>query len=142
KPKARRIKGDPRPGDRIVLLASSGIHANGITLCREVASRSKCGYRSALADGQMFGEALITPTAIYVNFVKECLDRKIVPRYAVNITGHGWRKLMRLEAPLSYKISVLPCVPPIFRFLMENGNLGAREAYATFNMGAGFAVYV
>ena len=64
------------------------------------------------------------------------------PHYAVHMTGHGWRKLMRLPVPFVYRITEV-CEPlPIFSFIMRQGPVSLREAYATFNMGAGFAVYV
>src|SRR5437016_2357469 len=62
--------------------------------------------------------------------------------YAMHITGHGWRKLMRLDAPFAYRITSVPEPPEIFAFIMSAGQMDAREAYATFNMGAGFAVYL
>ena len=63
--------------------------------------------------------------------------------YAAHVTGHGWRKLMRLEEPFVYEITDAAArIPAIFRFLMEAGPVAPREAYATFNMGIGFAVYV
>ena len=49
---------------------------------------------------------------------------------------------MRLDEPLVYRIEKMGPVPPIFDFLMKHGPVEVREAYATFNMGVGFAVYV
>ncbi|MBI4030206.1 MAG: phosphoribosylformylglycinamidine cyclo-ligase [Proteobacteria bacterium] len=141
-PKTRRISGKIKAGDKIVMLASSGIHANGITFCRKIAAEHTDGYRARLSDGTTFGEALMRPTVLYARFIRDLLERGIVPFYAVNVTGHGWRKLMRLDAPVRYRINVTPPVSPLFRFLMDRGGLSEREAYATFNMGGGFAVYV
>ena len=142
KPKARRIAGRVKEGDRIIMLASSGIHANGITFCRKIAAEHKQGYKAKLSDGTTFGEALMRPTVLYVRFMRGLLGQGIVPSYAVNITGHGWRKLMRLDAEFCYRLETVPPVPPLFRFLMERGGLSEQEAYGTFNMGAGFAVFV
>jgi len=141
-PKTRRITGKIKAGDRIIMLASSGIHANGITFCRKIAAEHTDGYRARLSDGTTFGEALMQPTILYVRFIRDLLEKGIVPAYAVNVTGHGWRKLMRLDAPVRYRLDVTPPVSPLFRFLMEQGGLSEHEAYATFNMGGGFAVYV
>jgi phosphoribosylformylglycinamidine cyclo-ligase len=75
--------------------------------------------------------------------VTEALFRAgIRVRYAVNVTGHGWRKLMRHRADLTYRIQRLPEVPAVLKFLQREAGLDARGAYATFNMGAGFAVFV
>ena len=62
--------------------------------------------------------------------------------YVAHVTGHGWRKLMRLDEPFVYEITEPREIPPLFKFLMEAGPIEAREAYATFNMGVGFAAYV
>jgi phosphoribosylformylglycinamidine cyclo-ligase len=131
-----------REGDRIVFLAASGVQTNGLTLCRRIAERLPQGYLTPLSDGSLYGEALLAPSTIYVAFVQECQRQGIKLNYAAHVTGHGWRKLMRLEEPFVYEIAALRPAPPIFQFLMESGPVALREAYATFNMGIGFAVYV
>jgi phosphoribosylformylglycinamidine cyclo-ligase len=141
-PKSRRITGQLLDGDAIVLLASSGVHTNGLTLCRAIADRLPEGYLTKLADGRAYGEALLDPSVIYVKFVAACRDADIGLHYAAHITGHGWRKLMRLDEPFVYRVSDLGSIPEVFNFIMQNGPVDVREAYATFNMGAGFAVYV
>jgi phosphoribosylformylglycinamidine cyclo-ligase len=141
-PKGRRIRGNPLPGDVIVLIASSGIHANGITLCRKMAERLPDGYRTDIGDGRGFGAAMLAATVIYVPFVAACQDAGITLKYAVNMTGHGWRKLMRLEDKLVYRVSDPGPAGRFFDFLVETGLTTIEEAYGTFNMGAGFAVYV
>jgi phosphoribosylformylglycinamidine cyclo-ligase len=141
-PKSRRILGDVRDGDRIVFLGANGIQTNGLTLCRRIAERLPEGYRTRLADGTSFGEALLAPSAIYVRFVRECQQRGVKLNYAVHVTGHGWRKLMRLEDPFVYEITEMRPLPALFAFLVSAGPIELREAYATFNMGVGFAVCV
>jgi phosphoribosylformylglycinamidine cyclo-ligase len=142
RPKRHRIKGDVRDGDAIVLLASSGVHANGVTLCRALAGRLPDGYQTPLGDGRSFGAGLLEPTVIYVPFVRACQAAGVVPHYAVHVTGHGWRKLMRLEEPFVYRVTEPPAPSALYQFLLREGRLSPREAYATWNMGAGFAVYV
>ncbi|HTW95402.1 MAG TPA: AIR synthase-related protein [Tepidisphaeraceae bacterium] len=142
RPKNLRIAGDIADGDAIVLLASSGVHTNGLTLCRAIAGRLPKGYLTPLSDGRPFGEALLDPSIIYVPFIAACQQAGIHLKYAAHITGHGWRKLMRLAEPFVYEMTDLGKVPEIFRFLQSAGPIDIREAYATFNMGAGFAVYV
>lgn len=142
KPKAHRVQGDVRPGDKIVLLASSGVQTNGLTLCRTLADRLPEGYLTKMNDGRAYGEALLDPSVIYVRFVAALQKAGLRPRYLAHITGHGWRKLMRLDAPLVYRMTDVGRVPEVFRFIMERGPVDPREAYGTFNMGAGFAAYV
>jgi phosphoribosylformylglycinamidine cyclo-ligase len=142
RPKSLRISGDVRDGDAIVLLASSGIHTNGLTLCRAIADRLPQGYLTPIGDGRSYGQALLDPSVIYVRFIAALQKAGIKPHYAVHITGHGWRKLMRLPEPFVYRVTQLPKPPPIFDFLTRQGPIETREVWATFNMGAGFAVYV
>jgi phosphoribosylformylglycinamidine cyclo-ligase len=141
-PKSLRILGDVRDGDAIVFLASSGVQTNGLTLCRRIAESLPARYATRIDSGTTLGEALLAPSTLYVAFVRECQRRSVRLNYAAHVTGHGWRKLMRLEDPFVYEITEPRPHPAIFRFLMEAGPVAPREAYATFNMGIGFAAYV
>jgi phosphoribosylformylglycinamidine cyclo-ligase len=141
-PKSLRIVGDVQDGDAILFLASSGVQTNGLTLCREIAEALPGRYETPVGDGATLGAALLAPSTIYVAFVAECQRRGIRLHYAAHVTGHGWRKLMRLEEPFVYEITAPRKAPALFSFLMAAGPISLREAYATFNMGIGFAVYV
>jgi phosphoribosylformylglycinamidine cyclo-ligase len=66
----------------------------------------------------------------------------ILSRYCANITGHGWRKLLRHPAQHTYRIHAVPEVTPVLRFIQEQARQDDREAYSTLNMGAGFALFV
>ena len=142
RPKVRLIRGNVQAGDAIVLFESSGIHANGLTLARAVAESLPDGYLTRQADGRLYGEALLEPTHIYVGLIEDCLDAGVEIHYAVNITGHGWRKLMRLPTSFTYVITQLPSPQPVFEFMLAQGKIEETEAYGNFNMGAGFAIYV
>ena len=131
-----------RHGDAIVIIGSSGIHANGLTLAREIAEKLPNGFLTKLSDGRIYGEALLDPTIIYVPLVEGCFSKGIEIHYAVNITGHGWRKLMRATQPFAYIIEHVPVPHAVFSFIQEHGLVDDREAYANLNMGAGFALYV
>ena len=131
-----------RDGDEIVLVDSAGLHANGASLARSVADSLPQGLLTAMPSGRRFGDALLDPSVIYVPLVAELRKRAIRPSYLSHITGHGVRKLMRAPAQLTYVIDDLPPVPEVLSFLSEQAGIDAREAYGTFNMGAGFAVYV
>jgi phosphoribosylformylglycinamidine cyclo-ligase len=142
KPKGRMIRSNIEHGDAIVMFESSGIHANGLTLARAIAARAPNGYLTPLSDGRPYGEALLDPTHIYVPVIEDCLDRGVDVHYAVNITGHGWRKLMRASESFAYVIDTLPRARPVFDFIQAVGGVDDVEAYGNFNMGAGFAIYV
>jgi phosphoribosylformylglycinamidine cyclo-ligase len=142
-PKARLSLGEHLAvGDAIVLLGANGIHANGLSLARKLAERLPQGYLTEVAPGLSFGDALLAPTPLYAP-VTEALWRAGLPvHYAANITGHGWRKLMRHPQDLSYHLHTVPPVPAVLEFICREGGLDATESYGTFNMGAGFALFM
>jgi len=118
RPKERLALGDKLTvGDAIFLVESSGIHANGLTLARTIASRLKKGYASHLSDGKTYGESLLAPTHIYAGLTRDYFKEGIDIHYMVNITGHGWRKLMRAKRDFSYIIEKVPEPQPVFKFI-------------------------
>jgi phosphoribosylformylglycinamidine cyclo-ligase len=143
-PKSQRVTGDVQDGDAIIFLASTGVQTNGLSLCRLIAEKLPAGYQTPIGHGdpRTYGEALLAASAIYVDFVVKCQQAGVKLNYLAHVTGHGWRKLMRLEEPFVYEITDPREPLPLFKFLMEAGPIDSREAYATFNMGVGFAAYV
>lgn len=142
KPKSRLILGQKlTAGDAIILLESSGIHANGLSLARKIAERLPEGYATKITDAKMYGEALLKPTIMYARLIENLLKAGIKIHYMSNITGHGWRKIMRHSKNFTYRIVSLPPLPSVFAFIIEKGELEMREAYGSLNMGAGFAIF-
>jgi phosphoribosylformylglycinamidine cyclo-ligase len=111
-------------------------------MAQKIADKLSNGYLTPLDDGRTYGETLLDPTHIYVALVEECLNHGVNIHYAVNITGHGWRKLMRAKQSFAYIVEVLPTQQLIFEFIQKHGPVDDEEAYGNFNMGAGFALYV
>ena len=145
RPKERLMVGGQKlvPGDSILLVESSGIHANGLTLGRTVATMLPDGYFTLLSNGQGYGEVLLTPTHIYVSLLRAYFEAGLDLHSAVNITGHGWKKLMRANrGDLSYIIDTTPEPQPVFDFIQKHSRNTDRQMYGTFNMGAGFAVFM
>jgi phosphoribosylformylglycinamidine cyclo-ligase len=130
-----------KEGDEIVLVSSSGLHANGASLARLIAERLPEGYATALPSGRTFGEALLDPSLMYVGLVDALLEQGAPISYMSHITGHGLLKLMRPAASLTYRIHTLPKVPEVLELLVSEAQLDAQAAYKTFNMGCGYALY-
>jgi phosphoribosylformylglycinamidine cyclo-ligase len=138
----RAILGEElKAGDEIVLVASSGLHANGASLARLLAGRLSDGYATTLPGGVTLGEALLEPTLMYVPLVAALLAQDVSLSYISHITGHGLLKLMRPPKPLTYRIERLPEVPVVLSFLAAEALLDPQAAYSTFNMGSGYALY-
>ncbi|OGZ96866.1 MAG: hypothetical protein A2847_00810 [Candidatus Sungbacteria bacterium RIFCSPHIGHO2_01_FULL_50_25] len=145
-----------RAGDAIILFASSGIHANGLTLAREIADAYQVGYDALISSidelysFKRYGEELVRPTVLYSPIIQCCLKAGIPLHYGVHISGHGWAKLMRSPKSLTYVIERVPGIPELFTFIqrmsarvnLNKEMMSDKEMYKTFNMGAGFAVYV
>jgi phosphoribosylformylglycinamidine cyclo-ligase len=142
-PKQRLSLGEQlAPGDAIVLLGSSGIHANGLSLARKLAERLPKGYMTEIEPGVSYGDALMAPTVLYSPVTEALWAAGVATHYAANITGHGWRKLLRHPKVLTYRIDKLPPVPAVLKFIQQQAGLQDAEAYGTLNMGAGFALFV
>ena len=136
------FRGDLQSGDRIVLLASNGVHANGLSLCRKLADQHPEGYQAPLTDGRTFGEALLDESFIYAPIIAQAQKQQLEIRYTSHITGHGWRKVMRHPAPFTYRITEVGTPQPVFSFIQKHAALSDQEMYETYNMGAGYALII
>lgn len=132
-----------QPGDRILGLESSGIHASGFTLARkaliEEASLSLTERPKRLRS--KLGEELLTPTKIYVQEVLEIV-RSLEIHALAHITGGAYGKLSRFFPYFKggFRLDSLPKPPPIFELIQETGGISEREMYSTFNMGLGMCL--
>ncbi|MEO1067747.1 MAG: phosphoribosylformylglycinamidine cyclo-ligase [Cyanobacteria bacterium J06638_6] len=141
-------------GDRVIGLASSGLHSNGFSLVRKVVAeglrpQGGPGYRwdetlSALG-AQPLGELLLTPTQIYVDPVLKARREGIPIHGMAHITGGGLpENLPRCLGP-DQSIHLYGgswSVPPVFTWLADAGQVSEADLYHTFNMGIGFALVV
>jgi phosphoribosylformylglycinamidine cyclo-ligase len=127
-------------GDRIIGAESSGLHSNGYTLARRVLQARHSLEERIDSLGSTLGEAMLTPTRIYVKPVLEVLGRCEVHGVA-HITGGAFGKLRRLVTGRSLGFSLdLPAPPPIFDMIQKEGGITELEMLRTFNMGVGLCI--
>ena len=134
-----------RPGDVVLALPSSGLHSNGFSLARKVFDVEHADLGAQCADlGQSLGDALLTPTRIYVKPVLAALAAAEI-RGVSHITGGGFYENIPRCLPqgLTAKIEKSALrIPPIFPLLQQKGHIPERDMFNTFNCGVGMVVIV
>jgi phosphoribosylformylglycinamidine cyclo-ligase len=136
-----------RPGDVVLGLASTGLHSNGYSLARKIVFE-RLGYRSGdrVPDlGQTAGEALLTPTRIYVRPVLALLRAGVPVHAMAHVTGGGLTGNLPRVLPRGCRAGIRRGawpVPPIFPLLQEGGRVDDAEMFRVFNMGIGFVLIV
>ena len=130
-----------KAGDVLVGIASSGVHSNGYSLVRKVFPMEKEAlneYKEEL--GMTLGEALLTPTRIYVKALKAVKAAGIVIKGCSHITGGGFYENIPRMLPEGVRAVVDKNsyeVPAIFRLLAKEGEIAEKMMYNTYNMGIG-----
>ena len=131
-----------KPGDVVLGLPSDGIHANGLTLARQVLL-GEGGVDRELPDcGRTVGEELLRPTHIYAPEVAALLASGAEVRGLAHISGDGLLNLARLQAAVGFRITSLLPVPPVFDAIQAQGDVATEEMFRVFNMGVGFCAVV
>ena len=133
-----------RPGDALIGLPSAGLHTNGYSLARrvlfDVAGLEPDTFVPEL--GATVGEALLAPHRSYLRSIRPLLDAGLV-RGMAHITGGGITDNLPRVLPAGCAARINTgawTVPPIFRFLQEQGNVAADEMFRAFNMGIGLII--
>ncbi|GLC78730.1 phosphoribosylformylglycinamidine cyclo-ligase [Lacrimispora brassicae] len=137
---------DVKEGDVLIGMASSGIHSNGFSLVRKVFDMTKESLDTYYEElGKTLGEALITPTKIYVNALKRVKESGAVIKACSHITGGGFYENIPRMLPEGIRGVVETSsyqVPAIFRLLAKKGAIGEETMYNTYNMGIGMVLAV
>jgi phosphoribosylformylglycinamidine cyclo-ligase len=131
-------------GDVVLGLASTGLHSNGFSLVRRIVGRRGLDYRSAapFASGRTIGEALLTPTRLYVRSCLAAIREGDVHALA-HITGGGLLENVPRVLPEGTAAEIdaaLWPLPPVFGWLMRQGSIPAPEMARVFNCGIGMVV--
>lgn len=139
-----------QPGDVVLGLASSGIHANGYSLVRNIVKRRRLRLNKVYRelDARTLGQVLLEPTRIYARPVLSVLRRYTVKRVVTamaHITGGGIVGNLNRILPEHLDAVVRRSrfdVPPVFRFLQKHGGFDQQEMDRVFNQGVGFCMVV
>lgn len=137
---------DVRAGDTLIGIASSGVHSNGFSLIRKVFEMTKKSLDTWYDElGSTLGEALLTPTRIYVKALRALKDKGIRVKGCSHITGGGFYENIPRMLPEGIRALVKKDsyqVPAIFRLLQEKGGIAEQMMYNTYNMGLGMVLAV
>lgn len=133
-----------KPGDVLVGISSSGVHSNGFSLVRKVFEMTKESLDTYYDElGTTLGEALITPTKIYVKALKNVKDAGVTIKGCSHITGGGFYENIPRMLPEGIRAVVekdsYP-IPAIFKLMQKKGNLEEKMMYNTYNMGLGMVL--
>ena len=138
-----------KAGDKLIGIASSGVHSNGYSLVRTLFDLNGADAKKNLSEyderlGKTIGEALLTPTRIYVKPLLKLIDEVGINTVS-HITGGGFVENVPRMLPDGLKAVIHKGtweVLPIFDIMQEKGNIPEDDMYNTFNMGIGMIVAV
>ena len=137
---------DLKAGDVLIGVASSGVHSHGCSLGRtifEMTKESLDTYYDEL--GKTLGEALLTPTRIYVKAMKSMKDAGVKVKACSHITGGGFYenipRMLKDDTVAVIEKNSYP-IPPIFTLMAKKGNVDEQMMYNTYNMGLGLVIAV
>jgi phosphoribosylformylglycinamidine cyclo-ligase len=140
-------RSDVVAGDVILAIASSGVHSNGFSLVRKLVADGGYSYDdpAPFDNARPLGEALLTPTRIYVKPMLAAIRETGGVKAMAHITGGGLTENVPRVLPAGtaarFDLDTLP-VPPVFRWLAGLGDIAETEMLRTFNCGVGMAVVV
>jgi len=138
-------RADIAEGDAIIGLASSGVHSNGYSLVRKVVAKSGLLWSAPapFATEQSLGEAILTPTRIYVKACLAAIRETKAVKGLAHITGGGFPDNIPRVLPKGLGARIdLSRVPvlPVFTWLASEGGIAQNEMARTFNCGIGMIV--
>ena len=137
---------DLKAGDVLIGVASSGVHSNGFSLVRKIFEMTKESLDTYYDElGKTLGEALLTPTRIYVKAMKSMKDAGVKVKACSHITGGGFYenipRMLKDDTVAVIEKNSSP-IPPIFTLMAKKGNVDEQMMYNTYNMGLGLVIAV
>ncbi len=129
-------------GDHIIAVASSGLHANGVSLVIQKALELPDQFLTKLPSGTTIGEASLTPMRSYVQLIEALQNKNVTMHALLPGTGDGIGKLAFDKRPFTYRIRSWLTVPELFRYFKENLGIPMIDCMKTFNWGAGYYLFV
>ena len=137
---------DLKAGDVLIGVASSGVHSNGFSLVRKIFEMTKESLDTYYDElGKTLGEALLTPTRIYVKAMKSMKDAGVRVKACSHITGGGFYenipRMLKDDTVAVIEKNSYP-IPPIFTLMAKKGNVDEQMMYNTYNMGLGLVIAV
>ena len=140
-------RSDIQEGDVILGLASSGVHSNGYSLVRKVIEKTGLPWEapSPFGSEQSLGDAILTPTRIYVKACIAAIRETNAVKAMAHITGGGFPDNIPRILPkgLGARIDLARiAVPPVFQWLARAGTIAQSEMLRTFNCGIGMIVII
>ena len=135
-----------KPGDKLIGIASSGVHSNGFSLVRKVFEMTEESLNTYYDElGKTLGEALLAPTRIYVKALKKVKEAGVTIKGCSHITGGGFYENIPRMLPDGVKAVVKKDsyeVPAIFKLLAKTGDIEEEMMYKTYNMGIGMVLAI
>ncbi|WP_163538380.1 phosphoribosylformylglycinamidine cyclo-ligase [Gracilibacillus sp. YIM 98692] len=132
-------------GDKIIGIASSGVHSNGFSLVRKIIEDQDLSYDTKVDElGKTLGEALLEPTKIYTKAIQQ-LKLDLTIKGISHITGGGFYENLPRAIPEKLGVNIQKGsweIPAVFNYLQKQAGLEEDEMYGVFNMGVGMAVVV
>ncbi len=141
-PKEKLITGrNLQAGDHIIAVASSGLHANGISLVIKKSMELPEQFLTKLPNGKTIGEEALIPTRSYVALIETLLENNIQIHALLPGTGDGVGKLAFDKRPFTYRINSWLKVPPLMEYFNQAMGIDLQNCLKTFNWGAGYYIF-